>query len=75
MEGAREWEQSLVGYLMDSQLPHAVVASIAKKLWTRFGLSDVCAQGEGIFFFKFSSEECKDKVLERGPWMFAGRHL
>ena len=74
-EGAKEWELCLVGYLMDPKFPPAIVASIARKMWTRFGLADACVQGNGIFFFKFSIEEGKDRVLEGGPWLFARRHL
>ena len=36
---------------------------------------DVSAQGNGTFFFKFALGEGKGKVLEGGPWLFAGRHV
>ena len=74
-EGAKEWERCLVGYLMDAKLSVAVVSTIARKIWSRFGLTDISAQGNGIFFFKFSLEEGKEQVLEGGPRLFIGRHM
>ena len=70
-DGAKEWEQCLVGYLMDAKFPPAVVSSIARRLLTRYGLYDVCAQVNEIFFFKFFIEEGKDKILEGGPYLRA----
>lgn len=37
-------------------------------LWKQFGLQEVKAYEEGLFFFKFNSKEGFNKVLRSGSW-------
>ena len=52
-----------------------MVDSIARKIWTREGLLDVLAHEHGFYFFRFSRERGRNIVLDKGPWLFASRHL
>ena len=49
--------------------------TIAHKLWAREGLVEVLGHEHGFFFFRFSTEGGLNAVLDKGPWLFAGRHL
>ena len=73
--GAKKWENCLVGYFLDSKIPHAVVKSISLKLWSKHNLIDVIPIGEGFFIFKFSQQYGAKDVLDGGPWIIAGRYL
>ena len=74
-EGSKKWADCLVGNLLDSKLPFAVVRSIIQKIWARFGLLDVIPHGDGFFIFRFSQPSAAKDVLEGGPWLISGRHL
>ena len=74
-DGSKDWSNSLVGYFIRSKLPFSAVSTIAKKIWTKDGLSDVLAHNRGFFFFCFSSDAGADAILEKGPWLFTGRFL
>ena len=64
-----------MGYFIGSKLPFSAINTIAKKIWSNDGLLDVLAHNRGFFFFRFSSDVGADAVLEKGPWLFAGRYL
>ena len=74
-EGSRKWADCLIGNLLDTKLPFAVVRSILHKIWARFGLLDVIPHGAGFFIFRFSQPSAAKDVLEGGPWLISGRHL
>lgn len=40
----------------------------AKEMWSKFGLVDVRAFGEGFFFFSFETKEGMKKVLDYKQW-------
>ena len=71
-DGAQAWSHCLVGYFVGSTLPFSAVNSIARKIWTKDGLLDVHAQGNGFIFFRFSTEAGVTTIIEKGPWLFAG---
>ena len=72
-DGSKDWSNSLVGYFIGSKLPFSAVNTIARKIWSNDSLMDVLAHNRGFFFFHFSSDAGADAVLEKGPWLFAGR--
>ncbi|KAH7856700.1 hypothetical protein Vadar_004444 [Vaccinium darrowii] len=43
--GISKWKNCLVGHFLDKKLPFPVVHSIAMKIWKKFGLCDVSANG------------------------------
>ena len=74
-QGAQSWDNCLVGHFVGTKLPFPVVNMIVGKIWLREGLVDVLFQAHGFYFFKFSNRQGKEAILDRGPWLFAGRHL
>ena len=65
----------MVGHFIGTRLPYATVHNIAHKIWAKEGLIEVLAQDHDFLLFKFSSEKGLASVLDKGPWLFAGRHL
>lgn len=51
--GIPKWKNCLVGHFLDKKLSFPVVRSIAMKIWKKFGLCDVSANGNGFYFFNF----------------------
>ena len=74
-EGEKQWINCLVGHFIGTRLPYSVVNNIARMLWGKEGLTEVLGHENGFFFFRFNTEGGLNAVLDRGPWLFAGRHL
>ena len=66
-QGFKEWELSLVGHFLDSNLPFNVASSIVRKLWAKEDLTDVLSQGNGAYIFRFSHDSGRKAILEGGP--------
>ena len=64
-----------MGHFIGTRLPYATVHNIAHKIWAKEGLIEVLAQDHDFLLFKFSSEKGLASFLDKGPWLFAGRHL
>ncbi|GJY92279.1 hypothetical protein Tco_0508061 [Tanacetum coccineum] len=60
---------SLVGYFVGKILAFLVVQNYVNNTWGKFGLQKVMRNDDGVFMFKFASEEGLEQVLQRGPWM------
>ena len=73
--GSKKWDFCLIGYFLDAKLPLAVVISITRKLWAKFGLTEVLPHGNGFLVFRFSQPSGAKEALEGGPWLIAGRHI
>ncbi|KAL6971600.1 hypothetical protein U1Q18_031280, partial [Sarracenia purpurea var. burkii] len=65
------WENSLVGYFFNAQLPFGLIRATAMNLWRHEGLSDVYGNDQGFFFFKFNSAKSMERILEIGLWHFS----
>lgn len=50
--------ECIVGYFIDETLPYRVVNSISHRIWDKFGLVEVLANGNG--FFSLGLTEKKD---------------
>ena len=74
-QGSKKWENCLVGYFLDSKLPHGVIRSITMKLWAKQGLIEAIPHGSGFFLFRFTQPSGAKEVLENGPWLISGRHI
>jgi len=57
------------------KLPYPVVNSIAKRIWSSYGLLKVLSSDNGFFLFTFDSVDHATNVLERAPWHMANRTL
>ena len=75
VEGSKRWASTLVGCFVGGYLPFSAVQNIARSLWRKDGLVDVLAIEKGFFLFRFDTMEGMTSVVERGPWLFAGRYM
>ena len=74
-EGAKRWASTLVGCFVGGSLPFSAVNNIARKIWSSDGLREVLTLEKGFFLFCFTSEDGMRNVVEKGPWLFAGRYM
>ncbi|KAJ9557217.1 LOW QUALITY PROTEIN: hypothetical protein OSB04_011831 [Centaurea solstitialis] len=69
---ASEWTLTLVGYFIGKRPAFPFVQFHAKRMWKKYGLTDVILNDQGYFFFKFNSDQGLNFVFENGPWLFNG---
>lgn len=72
--GHSKWKRCIVGHFLDKKLAYTAVRNIAMKIWARFGIREVHANGKGFFFFLFEGEKYH-QLLESGPWHFGDKLL
>lgn len=73
-QGVSRWQFTLVGFFLD-RLPFSFVQKVALKVWGSQDLLEVLSNGDGFFFFRFSSEVGMQAVLGGGAWHFGGRPI
>ncbi|KAF9613672.1 hypothetical protein IFM89_009635 [Coptis chinensis] len=71
-KGLNVWRDYVVGFFLEQRLPYPVVKEALKKKWRTKGDCEMVADTE-LFYFKFSNEEDKRKVLENSPIYIAGK--
>ncbi|KAF9609974.1 hypothetical protein IFM89_019530 [Coptis chinensis] len=71
-KGLNVWRDYVVGFFLEQRLPYPVVKEALKKKWKTKGDYEMVADSE-LFYFKFSNEEDKRKVLENSPIYIAGK--
>ncbi|KAK1428985.1 hypothetical protein QVD17_17826 [Tagetes erecta] len=67
-----EYKTQLYGYFVGLELNLKFVRANLYKMWRKFGIVSIMANGAGVFFFKFRSEEGLNEVLKLGPWAVDG---
>ncbi|GJU32778.1 hypothetical protein Tco_1176367 [Tanacetum coccineum] len=56
------------GFFLEKWLAYLVVANYVKNTWSKYGLvKSILNSSKELFFFKFSSKEGMDAMLENGP--------
>ncbi|GAV67083.1 DUF4283 domain-containing protein, partial [Cephalotus follicularis] len=73
--GAKEWENSIVAFLVGKKLPGKNVKEILEKKWGPVGRFSIHMIGNGVFMIKFDNGQARDWVLAKGPWDVWGYHL
>ena len=71
--GKKNWETTLVGYVIGKRLPFTLVNNATRKFWAKDGLVDTLAIDSNYFFFKFASFERRCTILENSPRYIAGQ--
>ncbi|GJS54481.1 putative reverse transcriptase domain-containing protein [Tanacetum coccineum] len=57
------------GFLLEKRVTYLVVANYVRNTWTKYRLvKSMLNSSNGLFFFKFSSKDGLDAMLENGPW-------
>ncbi|KAJ9546322.1 hypothetical protein OSB04_018865 [Centaurea solstitialis] len=67
---ANEWTLTLAGYFLGKRLAFPFVQYHVRRMWKKYGLTDVILNDQGYFFFKFNSDQGLNFVFENGPWLF-----
>ena len=75
MEGAKRWASTLVGCFVGGSLPFLAVTNIAHSIRASEGFVDVLSIEKGFYLFRFASVEGMTSMVEKGPWLFAGRYM
>ncbi|KAF5757430.1 hypothetical protein HanXRQr2_Chr17g0826581 [Helianthus annuus] len=63
------YANTLFGYFLGKRLAFPVGDYFAKNNWAKYGLSRLMMNANGFFFFKFTSKEGMNQMLEDGPWL------
>lgn len=66
-ESCKCFSNTLFGYFLGNLLPFPVVDRYAGNVWKKFGLEKYMMNSSNFFYFKFSSQKGRIKVLEEGP--------
>ncbi|GAV92700.1 DUF4283 domain-containing protein [Cephalotus follicularis] len=74
-EGAKEWENALVGFFVGKKIPFRSLNAVLIKKWSSVGKFSIHTADNGIFIFKYESEAARDWILNNGPWDVWGVHL
>ncbi|GAV92591.1 DUF4283 domain-containing protein [Cephalotus follicularis] len=74
-EGAKEWENALVGYFVGKKIPFRSLHAVLNKKWSEAGKFTIHTAENGIFVFKCESLEVRNWILDNGPWDVWGVHL
>ncbi|GAV88012.1 DUF4283 domain-containing protein [Cephalotus follicularis] len=75
LNGAKEWEHSIVAFLVGKKLPNKDVLQILQRKWGQVGRFSIHVAGNGVFLARFENRQARDWVLENGPWDVWGYHL
>ncbi|GAV91594.1 Exo_endo_phos domain-containing protein/DUF4283 domain-containing protein/zf-CCHC_4 domain-containing protein, partial [Cephalotus follicularis] len=73
--GVKEWEHSIVAFLVGKKLPNKNVIQILERKWGQVGSFSIHVAGNGVFLVRFENRQARDWVLENGPWDVWGYHL
>lgn len=60
---------TLYGYFLGKRLAYPIVENYVKTNWEKYGLMKVMMNAKGFFFFKFSTTNGMEQLMEEGPWM------
>ncbi|GAV92382.1 DUF4283 domain-containing protein/zf-CCHC_4 domain-containing protein [Cephalotus follicularis] len=74
-EGAKEWENALVGYFVGKKIPFRSLQAVLNKKWSEAGKFTIHTSENGIFVFKCESLEVRNWILDNGPWDVWGVHM
>ncbi|GAV92420.1 DUF4283 domain-containing protein/zf-CCHC_4 domain-containing protein [Cephalotus follicularis] len=75
MNGAKDWEYSVVSFLVGKKLPSKNVKQILERKWGQVGSLSIHIVGNGVYLIIFENLQARDWVLDNGPWDVWGYHL
>ncbi|GAV75792.1 DUF4283 domain-containing protein, partial [Cephalotus follicularis] len=71
----KEWEHSIVAFLVGKKLPNRDVLQILQRKWGQVGRFSIHVAGNGVFLARFENRQARDWVIDNGPWDVWGYHL
>ncbi|GAV87788.1 DUF4283 domain-containing protein/zf-CCHC_4 domain-containing protein [Cephalotus follicularis] len=75
ISGAKDWEYSIVAFLVGKKLPGRNVMQVLERKWGKVGKLTIHLAGNGVFLIRFENLQARDWVLDNGPWDVWGYHL
>ncbi|GKA28065.1 retrovirus-related pol polyprotein from transposon TNT 1-94 [Tanacetum coccineum] len=60
---------TMYGFFLGKRVAYLVVESYVKNTLSKYGLVKSMMTTEGMFFFKFSSKDGMNALIENGPWL------
>ncbi|PIA42432.1 hypothetical protein AQUCO_02000108v1 [Aquilegia coerulea] len=71
-EGAKIWEDRVVGFFIDKKLPFSYVKSALVSKWKTLRAYEMALDGD-LYYFKFSAIKDRERVLDEGSLQLAGK--
>ncbi|KAF5205327.1 Rna exonuclease [Thalictrum thalictroides] len=71
-EGAKDWEDCVVGFFLDKKLPYTLVQTMVKKRWKLQGELEIGLDGD-MYYFKFNNAQDREDALDGGSFFMAGK--
>nr|GEY82131.1 hypothetical protein [Tanacetum cinerariifolium] len=68
-EGSKKWELNVCVYFVGYKMSYQEHIYNLSRMWGKFGLKQFLSNGNGVFLFKFKSENGINDVIKSGPWM------
>lgn len=69
LKGCSPFKTTLYGYFIDKHVNFFNVIKFSHNMWKKYELEEVMVNDEGVYFFRFSSEQGLNSILEGGVWM------
>ncbi|GJV44787.1 RNA-directed DNA polymerase, eukaryota, reverse transcriptase zinc-binding domain protein [Tanacetum coccineum] len=62
-EGSKKWELTVCGYFVGYKMSYQELRYNLFRMWGKFGLKSIISNGNGVFLFKFRSNEAEPNKL------------
>ncbi|KAL9271013.1 Beta-amyrin synthase-like protein, partial [Drosera capensis] len=72
-ESVSKWQDCLVGYFVGKRLPFKSVDIAVRKLWNKYGLSEILTDDNGFYYFRVPDAQARLKILDVGMWLMFDR--
>ncbi|KAJ9552677.1 hypothetical protein OSB04_016722 [Centaurea solstitialis] len=66
-EAAKTYHTTLYGYFLGQRVPFQIVQQAVKRMWGKFGFSEIMMNSNGVYFLKFNDVGGCTQVVEQGP--------
>ncbi|GJT90935.1 zinc knuckle CX2CX4HX4C containing protein [Tanacetum coccineum] len=68
-EVSNKWELTIIGYFVGMKMGYREILGHLRRMWRMYDLDKIIVLENGLYYFKFSSEEGMQTVIENGPWI------
>ncbi|GJX73332.1 RNA-directed DNA polymerase, eukaryota, reverse transcriptase zinc-binding domain protein [Tanacetum coccineum] len=75
VEGCKRWQFTVCGYFVGSRMTQAEIRYNIRRMWSKYGLSEIHMDNNEVCFFKFKSLDGMNHVINQSPWMVKGKPM
>ena len=65
--GSKHWKSTLCGYFVGCNMSIGELRYNIRRMWGRYGIDEIIQHAEGVFLFKFKSDDVVQFIMENGP--------